>query len=98
MYIGEVSLGGVPETAAFWILGLGGLAVLLAGLSLWTRKNSRHPLLLVGLAAFAIMFLGSRSRGIGIGECVINARAKSTSDLGPVPGDEVATNCNRRQR
>ena len=58
MYVGSVSLGGVPETAAFWILGLGALAVLLAGLSLWTRKNSRHPLLLVGLAAFAIMFLG----------------------------------------
>lgn len=58
MYVGSLSLGGVPETAAFWILGLGGLAVLLAGLSLWTRKNSRHPLLLVGLAAFAIMFLG----------------------------------------
>ena len=47
-----------PETAGLWILGLGGLAVLLAGLSIWTRKNSRHPLLLVGLAAFAIMFLG----------------------------------------
>ena len=58
MTVGDVSLGGVPETASLWILGLGGLAVLLAGLSLWTRKNSRHPLLLVGLAAFAIMFLG----------------------------------------
>ncbi len=58
MRIGDVSLGGVPETAGVWILGLGLLAVLLAGLSIWTRKNSRHPLLLVGLAAFAIMFLG----------------------------------------
>ena len=58
MRVGNVALGGVPETAGFWILGLGALAVLLAGLSLWTRKNSRHPLLLVGLAAFAIMFLG----------------------------------------
>ena len=25
---------------------------------IWTRKNSRHPLLVVGLAAFAITFLG----------------------------------------
>ena len=58
MRIGDVPLGGVPETAGIWILGLGLLAVLLAGLSIWTRKNSRHPLLLVGLAAFAIMFLG----------------------------------------
>ena len=58
MRIGDVPLGGVPEAAGLWILGLGALAVLLAGLSIWTRKNSRHPLLLVGLAAFAIMFLG----------------------------------------
>ena len=58
MHVGDVPLGGVPDTAALWISGLGGLAVLLAGLSIWTRKNSRHPLLLVGLAALAIMFLG----------------------------------------
>ena len=58
MKAGETSLGGVPDPAAWWILGLGIGAVLLSGLSIWTRKNSRHPLLLVGLAAFAIMFLG----------------------------------------
>jgi hypothetical protein len=60
MSVGDVSVGGVPEPAGLWILGLGGVAVVLAGLSLWTRKNSRHPLLLVGLAAFAILFLGSQ--------------------------------------
>jgi hypothetical protein len=58
MYVGDVSLGGLPDTAGWWILGLGALAVLLAALSIVTRKNSRHPLLLVGLTAFAIMFLG----------------------------------------
>ena len=58
MVAGEVSLGGVPDLAGWWILGLGIVAVLLSALSLWTRRNSRHPLLLVGLAAFAIMFLG----------------------------------------
>ena len=58
MYVGDVSLGGLPDTAGWWILGLGSLAVLLAVLSIVTRKNSRHPLLLVGLTAFAIMFLG----------------------------------------
>jgi hypothetical protein len=58
LHVGEMSLGGVPEPAGLWILGLGAVAVLLAALSLWTRKNSRHPLLLVGLAAFAILFLG----------------------------------------
>ena len=58
MRVGDVFVGGVPETAGLWILGLGCLAILLAALSIWTRKNSRHPLLLVGLAAFAILFLG----------------------------------------
>src|SRR5688572_9177121 len=58
MHVGDTTLGGFPESAGLWILELGGLAVMLAGLSIWTRKNSRHPLLLVGLAAFAIMFLG----------------------------------------
>lgn len=58
MLFGDVSIGGVSDPAGLWILGLGVVAVLLAGLSIWTRKNSRHPLLLVGLTAFAIMFLG----------------------------------------
>ena len=58
MFLGEESIGGVPDLAGLWILGLGCIAVLLAGLSIWTRKNSRHPLLLVGLTAFAIMVLG----------------------------------------
>ena len=56
--LGEIEIGGVPDPAGLWILGLGITAVLLAGLSIWTRKNSRHPLLVVGLAAFGIMFLG----------------------------------------
>lgn len=56
--VGGVSLGGVPDPAGWWIFGLGVTAVLLSGLSLWTRKNSRHPLLLVGLTAIAIQFLG----------------------------------------
>jgi len=58
MELGGAPLGGVPDTAGWWIVGLGAIAVLLAGLSIWTRKNSRHPLLLVGLAACAILFLG----------------------------------------
>lgn len=58
MLLGEESVGGVPDPAGLWILGLGVIAVVLSGLSIWTRKNSRHPLLLVGLMAFAIMFLG----------------------------------------
>ena len=58
--VGETSLRGVPDVAALWVLGLGVLAVVLATLSLITRKNSRHPLLLIGLLSLGIMFLSWR--------------------------------------
>ena len=58
--VGEVSLRGFPDTLALWTMGLGGSAAVLATLSLITRKNSRHPLLLVGLIALGIMFLSWR--------------------------------------
>lgn len=51
---------GVPDVAALWVGGLGALAAVLATLSLITRKNSRHPLLLIGLVALGIMFLSWR--------------------------------------
>ena len=60
MLIGDRGLGGVPNLAGFWVLGLGLLSSLLATLSVITRKNSRHPLLLVGLAAFAIVLLSEQ--------------------------------------
>lgn len=55
--IGGVGVGGVPAGSALWVLALGVAAMVLAGLSVATRKNSRHPLLLVGLIALAIEFL-----------------------------------------
>ena len=58
--VSGVSLTGFPEMAAVWVLGLGVLAVVLATLSLITRKNSRHPLLVVGLAALGITYLALR--------------------------------------
>jgi hypothetical protein len=58
--VNEVTLTGFPDTAGTWIAGLGAAAVLLATLSLITRKNSRHPLLLVGLLALGIMILSWR--------------------------------------
>lgn len=57
---GGVGIGGVPSASALWILGLGLSAMILALLSVITRKNSRHPLLLVGLVALAIEFLAWR--------------------------------------
>src|SRR5262245_1164555 len=56
--LGDVAVGGVPMASGVSTLGLGLIAMLLAGLSVWTRKNSRHPLLLVGLIALGIEFLG----------------------------------------
>jgi hypothetical protein len=58
--LGELRLNGFPDTAALWAVGLGLTAALLAALSLITRKNSRHPLLVVGLVALGIMFLSWR--------------------------------------
>jgi hypothetical protein len=58
--VGGVSMRGVPDVPGLWVAGLGALAAVLATLSLITRKNSRHPLLLVGLLALGIMFLSWR--------------------------------------
>ena len=60
MLVGELGLGGVPSIAGLWVLGLGILAAVLAFLSVITRKNSRHPLLLVGLAAFGIVLVSEQ--------------------------------------
>ena len=54
------SMRGVPEPPALWVIGLGAAAALLAILSLITRRNSRHTLLLVGLVALAVTFLSFR--------------------------------------
>jgi hypothetical protein len=62
------SLRGVPDIAALWIVGLGALASVLALLSLITRKNSRHPLFLIGLVAVGIMFLSWRILPRSVGE------------------------------
>ena len=58
--VGSQRLGGVPDIASLSVLGLAILAVVLAGLSISTRRNSRHPLLLVGLFAFGTLFLAER--------------------------------------
>lgn len=60
MLVGDRGLGGVPSLAGLWVLGLGMLAAVLALLSVITRKNSRHPLLVVGLAAFGIVLVSEQ--------------------------------------
>jgi hypothetical protein len=58
--VGGVSMPGVPDVWALWVAGLGALAAVLAMLSLITRKNSRHPLLVIGLFALGVMLLSWR--------------------------------------
>ncbi|MGH9144295.1 MAG: hypothetical protein ACRD2I_24410 [Vicinamibacterales bacterium] len=58
--VGDASLIGVPDVEALWVAGLGTLAAVLAMLSLITRRNSRHPLLIIGLFALGITFLSWR--------------------------------------
>ena len=58
--VGEVTLRGVPDTMALWVVGLGASAVILATLSMITRKNSRHPLLVIGLFSLGLTFLAWR--------------------------------------
>ncbi len=53
-------IAGFPGTVAFWVVGLGLVASLLAMLSMITRRNSRHPLLLVGLVALGFTGLAWR--------------------------------------
>lgn len=59
VHIGEVAIA-VPRIAGLWVFALGALAVLLASLSIATRRNSRHPLLLVGLVALGVHLFGQR--------------------------------------
>ena len=71
--VGDASLQGFPDTTALWVVGLGASAAVLSTLSLITRKNSRHPLLLVGLIAFGALFLAWRIMPRAVGERVLTA-------------------------
>ena len=66
--VGNESLRGFPDVAALWVAALGGLAAVLAMLSLITRRNSRHPLLVIGLFALGITFLSYRVAPMTAGE------------------------------
>jgi len=66
--VGETTLRGIPNLPALWVAGLGAIAAVLAALSLITRKNSRHPLLVVGLIALGIMILSWRIFPRSVGE------------------------------
>ena len=88
--IDEVVLTGFPDVLALWVIGLGALAATLAALSMITRKNSRHPLFLIGLASLGIMFLSWRIMPGSIDRRVLSrARAiaivENTDPITPPP-------------
>jgi hypothetical protein len=84
--IGDTTLRGIPNVPALWIAGLGAIASVLATLSIITRKNSRHPLLVVGLIALGIMVLSWRILPRSVAE-----RAASLSQANAiVEGGEAA--------
>jgi len=60
VHVGEIAVNGLTEMSALWVIGLGALASVLATLSLITRRNSRHPILVIGLVALGITFLSWR--------------------------------------
>jgi hypothetical protein len=60
VHVGEISIDGLTEMSALWVIGLGVLASVLATLSLITRRNSRHPILVIGLVSLGITFLSWR--------------------------------------
>ena len=89
--VGGESLKGIPDVAGLWIAGLGAAAVLLALLSLITRRNSRHPLLLVGLVALGIMFLSWRILPRTAGERALTvAQALAIVENTPMTGPPVS--------
>jgi hypothetical protein len=89
--VGSVSMAGVPDTAAIWVVGLGVLAAVLALLSLITRRNSRHPLLIIGLFALGIMFLSWRVMPRAAGERALTiAQAFSIVENTPMATEQAA--------
>ncbi|HXD72496.1 MAG TPA: hypothetical protein VN628_02110 [Vicinamibacterales bacterium] len=86
--LGDETMLGFPSVPALWAGGLGVIAVVLAVLSLVTRKNSRHPLLVVGLLALGIMILSWRVLPRSVGD-----RAQSVSQANAIVegGDVEAT-------
>ena len=89
--VDQVPMAGVPDVWALWVAGLGALAAVLALLSLVTRRNSRHPLLVVGLFALGIMFLSWRIMPRMAGERAQTiAQAFAIVENRPVPAAPAA--------
>lgn len=92
--VGTVPMTGWPDVEAMWVAGLGVIAAVLAALSIVTRKNSRHPLLIVGLFALGITFLswriipraaGDRAKTMAQAFAIVDDRPEQPAEV-PVVG------------
>ena len=92
--VGNVPMAGWPDVEAMWVAGLGAIAVALAALSIVTRRNSRHPLLIVGLFALGITFLswrivpraaGERAKTMAQAFAIVDDRPEQPAEV-PVVG------------
>jgi steroid 5-alpha reductase family enzyme len=89
--VGGTSINGIPDVAAVWVAGLGVLSAVLAFLSLITRKNSRHPLLVVGLVALGIMFLSWRIMPRSVGQrALTHSQALAIVENTPIGATPIA--------
>jgi hypothetical protein len=92
VYVEDITIIGFPDTTAMWVLGLGLGAAVLALLSLITRKNSRHPLLLVGLVALGLMFLSWQLMPKAVaGRALTQSQAIAIVEDLPMEGAPIAT-------
>jgi len=90
--IAGVSRAGVPDAPGLWVAALGVLSAVLAALSLITRKNSRHPLLVLGLVALGIMLLTWRivpriagEEALTVSQALAIVEDAPIADMPPVP-------------
>jgi hypothetical protein len=88
--VAGVTMIGWPDAEAMWVAGLGVLAAVLALLSLITRRNSRHPLLIIGLFALGITFLSWRIMPRAAGDRA-SIMAQASAIVNDVPMGEVPT-------
>jgi len=96
--ISGVSRAGMPDAPGLWVAGLGVLSAVLALLSLITRKNSRHPLLVVGLVALGIILLTGRivprlagEEALTVSQALAIVEDAPIADMPPVPAALVGS-------
>ena len=90
--VSGVSRAGAPDAPGLWVAGLGALSTLLAALSLITRRNSRHPLLVLGLMALGIITLTWRivprlagEEALTVSQAVAIVEGAPIADLPTIP-------------